>query len=131
MFFDLPQLQGAAKLAQFTEGWIADIPAVTENRVGRGRALYISTFAEPGFYADFLGHCLVEAGVRLILGEVPPAAIEVAERSAPDGRRLIFLMNSTGSPQSLQIPSPMRDIWADKAVHSPVSFAPWQVRVCC
>jgi beta-galactosidase len=128
-FMDLPERSTAKVVATYGEGWMDGTPAVCENAVGLGRAVYCTTFAEAEFYRDFFAQLIGEAGVRPILGGAPPAAIEVTERSHLDGRRLVFLINTTRHRQTMELNQPWYDVWNDEPMSGQVVFPPWGVRI--
>jgi beta-galactosidase len=130
LFCDLPVLDTAQSQGEFVESWLQKYAAVTENRLGQGRAIYVATFADSAFYHDFFHVLCQEAAVPFSLGEVPPSAIEVVERRTTDGKRLLFLLNSTACLQELDLPYAMRDVWNEEDIDGKVAFQPWQVRVC-
>jgi len=128
-FFDLLHLNDAAVHARFTSDWFADRPALTELRTGKGRALYLASLPPRPFYESFFPALLKECGIQPLLNTLPPAAVEVAIRTAPNGRRLLFLLNTSAEPQTVSIPDPRRDIWNDETVQGSVILPPQGVRI--
>jgi len=55
--------------------------------------------------------------------------VEVTERSALDGRRLIFLMNASAEPQRVTLDAPMEDVWSGERVAGTAELGPHGVRV--
>jgi beta-galactosidase len=128
-FYDLPVLNGATALGAYSGTWFAGTPALTERREGGGRALYIGTFADETFYPDFLAAVCAEAGVKPVLDAPVNENLELVERSAPDGRRFIFLLSYSGKDQTLQLPKPMQDIWNEETVSARCIVPPCGVRI--
>ena len=116
LFYDLPVLQGAESLGEYVGAWFAQTPAVTARTIGKGRAIYIATFAEERFYGALLGSVCAETGVNPVLAAPENECLEIVERSAEDGRRFIFLLSYSGKEQSVELPAPMEDIWNQERV---------------
>jgi beta-galactosidase len=129
LFSDLPVLREARSLGEYESTWFARTPAVTERSVGAGRALYVTTFAEERFYADFLRDVCEEAGIRPVLEAPVNEAVEIVERSAPDGRRFLFLLSYSDQEQIVELPASMDDIWNEQSVPSRCVIPPYGVRV--
>ena len=128
-FLDLPVPQTADVVARYDQGVAVGEPVLLRHSQGQGAALYLATLPEPAFYDAFLPALLAEAGVKPILPVVPPAALEVTERRAPDSRRLVFMINGSPEACSLTLNWRGRDLWNDEPVDGAIAFAPWQGRV--
>ncbi|OGV74723.1 MAG: hypothetical protein A3K19_32965 [Lentisphaerae bacterium RIFOXYB12_FULL_65_16] len=89
----------------------------------------MAAFAEERFYHDFLGARLGAVGASRILDTTVPETVEVVERRAPDGRRLVFLLNCSGNSVAVPLPRPYEDVWHNETVRSEVRLKPWGVRV--
>jgi beta-galactosidase len=129
LFADLLALQGASATAAYSAGWPRGRPAVVTRREGKGNAIYVGTFADAPFYRAFLYDCMAEAGVRPIMAGTLPDGIEVACRTAADGRRLIILINRAQQPGRVPLERPATDLWADERVAHEVIVAAGGVRV--
>jgi beta-galactosidase len=129
-FCEVPQLAGACSESIFTGGWLKNSSAISSNAFGSGRAIYVSTLPGPEFYCDFLADLCRRMALHLPLGDIPPDEIEVIGRTLSDGRRLIFLLNTSPTLQSLTLSCPTRDIWNEEDLADSITFAPWQVRIC-
>lgn len=129
LFYDLPVLKGAESLGEYVGTWFAKTPAVTARKFGKGRAIYVMTFAEERFYTDFLATVCAEAGVKPVLDLPLNENLEIAERSAADGRRLVFLLNYADQEQFIDLPAPMEDIWNQEKVTGRCGIKPCGVRV--
>ena len=128
-FHDLPEPHGAEVVAWYDAGLLHGRPAVTVNCAGRGKAILVTTYADDAFYAAFLGHWGREVGAVPLLTSPVPAGVEVAERSALDGRRLLFVLNGTGEAKAVALDRAMHDVWADEPVRVELVMAPYGVRV--
>lgn len=129
-FADLPESKDAEVLGRFEDGWFANTPALLRRRHGEGHAIYLAGFAEAALYSDLLTHLADDLELRPILGLNPPSEIELIERSHPDGRRLVFMINASAAPQRLTIDQSLHDVWRGQMLEHEVDFCPWQVRVC-
>ncbi len=93
LVFEIVQLRGAEAVATYGSDFYAGTPAVTRNAYGDGEGWYVATaLDQPG----------VDQVVRRVLSRhdlVGPYAdhegLETATRVAPDGTRLLFLLNHT------------------------------------
>ncbi len=128
-FFDLPILTGARSIAEYASMWFAGNTAIAENRTGKGRTYFVTSFAEEGFYSDFLSFLCREAGVKPILNTAVPKLVEIAERKAPDGRRLIFLLSYSNKEEVLTLDRRMEDVWSEVTVEGKVTLKPFGVSI--
>lgn len=113
LWCDLINLEGATALAHFGQDFYAGRPAVTEHRVGSGRALYVATRPDPGLIASLIGYLVGDLGIAAPLDA--PSGVEVTERSA-DGRSYTFVLNHGDAIAHISVPAPMRDLLSG-AVH--------------
>ena len=101
---DLLHTEGAVQIDD--EGYLEDfykgMPVLTVHPFGKGKAYYIATASNEGFYREFLGDICREAAVYPVM-EVPEG-IEVTSRDDGEGRRVIFLMNHSGSDRVINLP---------------------------
>jgi beta-galactosidase len=129
LFCDLPVLEGAQADGEFVDAWFAGTPAVAVNSVGEGRVIYVMTYAEPAFYENLFDELCDQADVRRILDGAIPKEIEVAERSADDGRRLTFLLNSGARELTVSLPAAAQDVYSDEPVEGAVTLRPFGVHI--
>ncbi|MBO1330939.1 beta-galactosidase [Streptomyces sp. VRA16 Mangrove soil] len=114
LVFEIVVEQGAEPVATYARDFYAGTPAVTRNRFGErgGEGWYVATFLdEPG----------TDEVVRRILGRhglVGPyaahAAVETAHRVAPDGTRLLFLLNHATQEAELSAHAAAADVLTGK-----------------
>jgi len=128
-FLDLLQADSSEVQARYSKGWFADQPAVTERRTGHGRAIYVGSLPSAAFYDDFFASLLQDIGIMPLLGTRPPAAVEVTERTAPDGRKFVFVLNCSDTAQEITLPAPRKDLWSGATVVGIVPLPPHGVRV--
>jgi beta-galactosidase len=114
LWCEVVHLEGAAALATFGDDFYAGSPAITEHRLGAGRAYYIATRLAPELLNQLHGVILSEAGVVAPLAA--PAGVEVERRVGSDGT-FTFVLNHSLSAQMVALPGPMRDLIGGQ-VHS-------------
>jgi beta-galactosidase len=111
LWCDLLHLEGATALASYGEDFYSGRPAVTENRFGRGRAVYVGTRPEPAFMSSLIHAILSESGVSAAL-EVP-AGVEVTCREGRQGSYLLVL-NHADQPATIRLPGAFHDLLTDR-----------------
>jgi beta-galactosidase len=84
---------GTETLATWAESWLEGTPAVTQRRLGLGRAIYVGTYLTPDLADWLLDSILAQAGVTPLLPDVP-AGVEIAVRQTAD-REIWFIQNTT------------------------------------
>ena len=99
---DLVRLQGAQTLMRYTDDFYRGYPAVTVHPYGKGRAYYICTDAEEGFYNDFYKEVTACLNLAPILPSMPEG-LEVSSRQDEENE-YIFVQNFTDDPISLPVP---------------------------
>jgi beta-galactosidase len=87
----------AEAFASYTDGMLADLPAVTRHRYGAGTAWYASTRLDDAGYDALVARVSADAGVG---AELPlPPGVEAVRRHATSGTASwLFLLNHTASP---------------------------------
>jgi beta-galactosidase len=124
---DLVVLEGANVLAVYGDDFYAGRPALTANRFGQGRAYYLATDAEDALLDRVYGQMLDEHGVVAPLSA--PPSVEVAVRQARDGRVLVFVLNHTAEPVTLNLPTALRDLLRDETLSGAMTLDPFDVRI--
>ncbi|WP_328874382.1 beta-galactosidase [Streptomyces sp. NBC_00287] len=129
LVFELVQLRGATPIGTYGTDFYAGTPAVTRNKTGRGEAWYVATALDrPG----------VDWVVRRILarhGLLGPYAdrpeVETATRVAPDGTRLLFVLNHDSEAVQLTATASSIDLLTGKRVeeHDPFTLDPVGVAI--
>ncbi len=107
LWCDLLHLEGATALAGYGDDFYSGRPAVTENRVGRGRGVYVGTRPEPAFVAALIRMLIRDAGIEAPLEA--PAGVEVTCREGQDGA-YITVLNHTEQPARIALPRAFRDL---------------------
>jgi beta-galactosidase len=114
LVFEIVLPRGAEPVATYGTDFYAGTPAVTRNQYGDGEGWYVATALEqPG----------VDQVVRRILARhdllgpyADHSAVETATRVAPDGIRLLFLLNHAPEPAHLTIHTTATDLLTGKRV---------------
>lgn len=102
--------EGAEILAAYNAEFYAGSPAVTANRFGQGKAVYIGARTGLDFLTEFYGELLHECGIAPVLAGIPEP-LAVSRRIAADGSEYYFILNLTLEEQRFSLPFPMEDIW--------------------
>jgi beta-galactosidase len=97
---DVLKVGSAAVVARYTQGYYAGEPAITLNRCGLGRALYVGTFGDGALYEALADWLLGLAGVAPLLAA--REGVEVTARWQGD-RRLLFVLNHTTEEQEVAL----------------------------
>ncbi len=107
--------EGAESLASFENDFYAGSPAVTRNRIGKGRAYYVSAVSDDDFYQAFIRDLCRESGITPLLEPVPGLEVTAREKG---GRTFLFLLNHNDSERSVTIPFTGSELLSDHAVCS-------------
>jgi len=133
-FCDLPNistnLPGPARASgKYQQTWFSGTPAVLKREVGRGRVLYVTTFAEPAFYHDLFDWLCPQAGIEPILEGDIPEGVEVTARSDSSGHRFIFVHNLNSRQKVLKLTRAYEDVYHQEKVGPRVTLPPFGVRI--
>ena len=93
--------QGADALAVHGERYYAGRPALTANRYGLGRAIYLGCLPENGFYPVFFREIFSE--LHIPYEPNLPDGVEIRTRKAADNTTLYFIYNLTGTTKFLKL----------------------------
>ncbi|MFF4058875.1 beta-galactosidase [Streptomyces sp. NPDC001668] len=121
LVFEIVRLRGAETIATYGTDFYAGTPAVTRNAYGQGEGWYVATaLDQPG----------VDRIVRRVLARhdlIGPYAghegLETATRVAPDGTRLLFVLNHTDSTVELRAHTTATDLLTGKRAEAGAPFA--------
>ena len=123
---DLLETDGAAVVARYAAEFYQGTPAVTVNRVGKGRVYYVAASAEEAFYDDFLVRLTDE--VKLPMLPPLPANVEVLERRGKSGR-FLFVINYTADAQTIDIAVTGKNLLGKGTLGPKIELEPYGVRV--
>ena len=102
--------EGADVLAVYNSEFYAGSPALTSNRFGKGKAVYIGARTGLEFLTGFYGDLLAECGISPVLSGIPES-FAVSRRIGKDETEYYFLLNLTPEEQRFPLPFPMEDLW--------------------
>ena len=108
LLFELVIPQGAETIGVYTEDFYAGTPAVTRNTFGPGEGWYVAAGLEQSGVSWVLREVLRRHTIALRYPDVPD--LETAERVAPDGTRLLFLLNHRSAAVEVDAQQAGRDL---------------------
>lgn len=105
--------KSCAALATYDNMYYAGKPALTENKLGKGRAMYFGA----GFSAAACKRFLIELGQAEAFGALvgAPPCVEIAAREK-DGKRYLFCLNFMGESVRLDIKKPLTELLSGKTL---------------
>jgi beta-galactosidase len=116
----------AEVLARYTGDYYTGKPAITLNRFGAGRALYIGAVGTAQLYDPLAKWLLETTGLPGPL--VIPPGVEVAERTNSD-HSLRFLLNYNDSTQTIHLESPCLNLLNGTQLMGDVQLDPFDVLI--
>jgi beta-galactosidase len=117
---DIIHLKGAEVIATFGDKWYKGSPAITCNKVGEGKAIYIGTEPDTTYLGELLAELAYEKGIQAPLAT--PANVEVLERNTKDVHHL-FIINHNEEDIAIELPSEARyiNLLTDEEVYTSIS----------
>lgn len=109
LWSELITLEGAAAVATFTDGDLANSPAITRHRFGKGTAWYLATQLDPAAMTRILKEVTSAAGVHPVLPDLPEG-VEATARHAAEGTTYHVLLNHSPAEVEVPLPEPMTDL---------------------
>jgi len=121
---------GAEVLATYQQGWYAGEAAITRHTSSfagerRGQTIYVGCMGGPALYHRLFDWLLPQVEVKPVLAA--PAGVEVCERVAQDGRRVVFVLNHTVQEYNLTLPAPITDLLTGEQHARALALRPGQV----
>ncbi len=98
---ELIKADTARTLMVYGEDFYAGYPAVTINRYGKGKAVYVAAHMGKEFYQELFGKLVCEAGLERPVKEIPDG-VEVTVRRK-DNAEYLFLQNFGRAEASLKV----------------------------
>jgi beta-galactosidase len=123
---DVLQPNGAEVVAAYTQEYYAGRPAITMNRLGKGKAVFVGTLGDATLYEALAGWLLELSGVQPILSV--PEGVEVAERWQGD-QRLLFVLNHGDEEQEVELGGSLCNLLNGESIGEFVAIAPKDVLV--
>lgn len=123
-------LEGASPVVTYCGGPFDGEAAVTRHAFGAGLGYYLGTFLETSGYEAFFARVLAEKGIGCVLGEIPPAGVEVSTRVGEDGERHVYLLNHLDSAREVTLPAgAFEDLLTGETFEGSVMLEPLGVRI--
>jgi beta-galactosidase len=116
----------AGVLATYAGGWRKGRPAITVNRHGRGRVVYIGASLRGGALTALVDALCAESGVAGLCDT--PLGLRVYQRVGPEGR-LWFALNYTEERLAFTPPGAWQDLLSGESFAGQVQVGPLDVRV--
>jgi len=126
LWADIIQPSEAEVLGTYTAGAHAGQAAVTLNKYGKGKAIYIGADLDAGGLNGMLQTLAGLAGVEQPLDV--PSGVETTVRTS-GGKQWLFLLNHTAEVQSVSISNSFTDILAREKLTGRVSLNAYGVRI--
>lgn len=123
---DLIHAETARVLGVYADDFYANMPAVTVNEFGSGRACYIATRPDMDFLERFYADELAKVGVESLIAGLP-AGVQVSSRSSADAEYL-FVQNFSGHTVQIDLPQ-STDVLTGESVAGMVSLPVCGVRI--
>ncbi|ANY68285.1 beta-galactosidase [Paenibacillus sp. BIHB 4019] len=126
---DLIHLEGAEALAVYGEDFYAGRPALTVNRLGKGKAYYVASRNKEPFFTDFFKTLVEQEGIRKVLDTELPEGVTAQLRS--DGESdYVFVSNFTPQEQQVVLDShSYEDVLNGGQAESALTLAAYDVRI--
>jgi beta-galactosidase len=129
---DRVRLDSAKTVATYTDDFYAGEPALTVNKLGKGRAYYLATRPENDALRAILAAVCAESGIGspLHAGAPPPDGVEVTERLSPNGTLIVYVLNHNTAAATVTLADGLYiDLLTDETVSGSVETAARGVRV--
>lgn len=112
---DLIHLEGAEEISAYQKDFYAQMPAVTVNNLGKGRAYYIATSSSDEFYSAFLQDVCKECEITSVFK--PAEGVEATVRENENGS-FLFLMNHNDTEVSVSVNDYYEEIISGKIMEA-------------
>ena len=126
LWADILQPSGADVLGTYTAGAHAGRPAVTANKFGKGKAVYIGGDLDVPSLSRVLQSLAKSAGVQRPM-EVPHG-VELTVRTA-GSKQCIFLLNHTAETQTIRLAKSVTEVLSQKTLNEKISLEAYGVRI--
>lgn len=123
---DVLRPEGAEVVATYLHDYYAGRPAITLNKYGEGRALYLGAFGKQDLLLPLTRWLLEMAQVPLPFA--PAEDVEVVERRRGE-QSLLFVLNHSSGGQEVEVAGDFRDLLTGCDVHGVVNLGPYGVAI--
>nr|WP_321455806.1 beta-galactosidase [uncultured Cohaesibacter sp.] len=119
---------GTDAMAEWSTRFLESEPAMTVRHLGTGQAIYLATYLTEEIAAKLADILCQDNKITPLLAKIPDG-IEVTERFADDGRRMLFVINTTESRVDVAIPFSTKDLLTGTEVSSNITLDAYGVSV--
>ena len=129
LVFEIVLPRGAETIGTYGADFYAGTPAVTRHEYGEGEAWYVATALDQPGVDHVVRRILTRHGLLGPYADHP--TVETAHRVAPDGTRLLFLLNHAQEPAQLTAHATATDLLTGKQIEArdPLTLDPLGVAV--
>ena len=120
---DLIHAEGADVLATYGSEFYAGRPALTVNRVGKGKAFYVASRNDARFQSDFFGHLVTDLQLNSPFGKLPDGI------TAETRGGLIFLMSFARDDHAIDLGGTFVDRLTGATVRGTTTLKSYTARV--
>lgn len=106
---DILQPTSAEVIGRYTQDYYAGRPAITLNRLGQGKVIYVGAIGSDEYYTDLARWFIQLAGCTPVAGVKAPGEVELAERWQGN-KRLVFVLNQSNQPQTVSLDKPVTNL---------------------
>ncbi|WP_226629645.1 beta-galactosidase [Alloyangia pacifica] len=89
-------------LATWADRWLEGEAVLTRRALGKGSGHYLGTYMTEDLAQRLIDQLFVPAGISPLLPDMPEG-IEVTERTQEDGKRMLFVLNTTERPVTVSL----------------------------
>jgi beta-galactosidase len=116
----------ATVIARYTEDYYAGKPAITMNKFGAGRAIYVGAVGETQLY-DLVAKWLLDL-TSLQDTVTTPVGVEITQR-VHGNKSLHFILNHNNTPQTIRLESPYMNLLNKTQLKGDVQLDPFDVLI--
>ena len=114
---------GTEPLGQWSNCFLVGTPVVTRRTHGKGQVVYLGTYLTPELAAQLAISVLEPAGAIPLVADLPEG-VEVSIRQS-DHHALVFVLNTTASPVTIQNAPKGTDLLSDSPVTGTLVLGPF------
>lgn len=128
-YCDVIHAETAKVLATYKDDYYKDMPCLTVNDFGKGKAYYIAARTGMDFNDDFYGKLIKELGLNNAIDAVLPEGVTVTERSNGEND-YIFVMNFSEEDKTVDFGNAeYYDLVHDEKITGKVTLKKYEVRI--
>ena len=128
-YCDVIHAETAQVLASYKEDYYKDMPCLTVNNFGKGKAYYIAARTGMDFNDDFYGKLIKDLGIESAVDCVLPQGVTTTKRSS-DKNDYIFVMNFSEEEKTVDFgKTEYYDMAHDEKVTGSVTLNKYEVRI--